>query len=54
MLCVPTANVEIENVAMPLVFTADVPIVAVPSDSVTVPVGVPVVFEVTLAVKVIT
>jgi len=52
MLCDPTLSVEMENVATPAV-RAEVPITVVPSNSVTVPVGLPVVFEVTPAVKVI-
>jgi hypothetical protein len=52
MLCVPTARVEMDNVATPLEFSDDVPICSVPSWKVTCPVGVPEVPEATLAVKV--
>lgn len=52
MLCVPKPSVEAMNVATPLPLTAEVPSVVVPSRNVTVPVGVPVVDELTVAVRV--
>jgi hypothetical protein len=45
--------VDVENVATPLPFTDEEPSVVVPSLKVTVPVGCPVVFEVTVAENVI-
>jgi len=53
MVWVPRAKVEVEKVAMPLPFTDEEPSAVVPSLNVTVPVGCPVVFEVTIAVNVI-
>ena len=53
MECVPTINVEAENVATPLLFKDEVPSGVVPSENVTLPVGVPVVSAVTAAVTVI-
>ncbi|MGA7633202.1 MAG: hypothetical protein WCB11_20775 [Terriglobales bacterium] len=52
MLWGPAASVEIENVAIPLPFTGDVPSCVVPSRKLTVPVGVPAIPGVTVAVKV--
>ena len=49
--CVPTASVKVVNVAFPLL-SVHVPRVAVPSLKVTGPVGVPVVDDFTVAVKV--
>ena len=52
MLCVPTARVEMDNVATPLAFSVELPICAVPSRKLTCPIGVPEAAEVTLALKV--
>jgi len=52
--CVPTERLLIGNVATPLPFMADVPMVVAPSLNVTDPVGVPApVTTVTVAVKVV-
>lgn len=48
----PTASVNTESVATPLAFTAELPRVVVPLENVTVPVGVPGVPELTVAVTV--
>ena len=42
MLCVPTARVEMDNVATPLAFSVELPICAVPSRKLTCPIGVPI------------
>jgi hypothetical protein len=53
MLCLPGGRVVVENVAPPFARFAVPPAIAVPlSRNVTVPVGVPLVGEVTPAVKV--
>ena len=54
MLCVPAVRVDIVNIATPLPFSERVPIAAVPSLKVTVPVGVgpPVTPVLTVAVRV--
>ena len=41
MLCVPTVNVEMVNIATPLELRAALPMRGAPSKKVTVPVGVP-------------
>src|SRR5439155_905658 len=51
MECVPTARVDVVNVALPLL-SVPVPNTVVPSLNVTVPVGVSVVDDFTVAVKV--
>lgn len=51
IVCVPTDRVEVERFACPPL-SAAVPSVVAPSRKVTVPVGVPLVFEATVAVKV--
>ena len=50
--CVPTVSVDDVKVATPLLFNVPVPRVVVPSRKVTVPVGVPEVLEVIVAVNV--
>jgi hypothetical protein len=50
--CVPTVSVDVVNVAMPLLFKAPVPSEAVPSRNVTVPLGVPGLLDVIVAVNV--
>jgi hypothetical protein len=51
--CVPTVNVEVENVATPAAFSKTVPSVVAPSEKVTLPVMVPAIAEVTVAVSVV-
>jgi len=46
---VPTLSVAIERIATPLAFTGELPRVAFPFEKVTVPVGVPVAVELTVA-----
>ena len=50
---VPTGKVESDRVATPLPFTGRLPNVVVPVENVTAPVGVPVVCEITVAVRII-
>ena len=50
--CVPTLKVEVEKVATALALSVPVPSVVDPSLNVTVPVGVPELVEVTVAVNV--
>src|ERR1019366_4364330 len=52
MLWVPAVSVEVENVATPLPFRAEVPSCVVPSRKLTVPVGAPAVPGVVVAVNV--
>ena len=52
MECVPTAKDEVVNIAWPLPFNVPDPSTFVPSLKVTVPVGVPVVDDFTVAVNV--
>lgn|SRR5579871_4625075 len=54
MLCEPTLRFEAESVATPLPFNVDEPRVLEPSENVTEPVGVPLPFGFTLAMKVAT
>lgn len=53
ILCVPTLSVEMERVATPFALRVGVPRVVAPSRKVTVPAGTAIVFEVTVAVKII-
>lgn len=48
----PGARVEVVNIATPFELSDELPIEVVPSRKVTVPVGIPDVLEVTVAVKV--
>src|SRR6202171_1559498 len=50
--CVPTVSVDVAKVATPLPFSVPVPRVVAPSRKVTVPVGVPEVLDVIVAVNV--
>jgi hypothetical protein len=50
--CVPTVSVDVVKVATALLFSVPLPIVVVPSRKVTVPVGVPVVLDVIVALNV--
>lgn len=50
--CVPTVSVDVVNVATPVLFNAPVPSVVVPSRNVTIPVGMPEVLDVIVAVNV--
>ena len=50
--CVPTVSVDVVKVATPLLFNVPIPSAVVPSRKLTVPVGVPEVLEVIVAVKV--
>jgi hypothetical protein len=50
--CVPTASVEVVKVATPLLLSVPLPSVAVPSRKVTLPVGVPELLDVMVAVNV--
>jgi len=50
--CVPAVSVDVRKVATPLLFSVPVPIVFVPSMNVTVPVGMPPLPAVTVAVHV--
>ena len=50
--CVPTVSVDVVKVATPLLFNVPVPSAVVPSRKVTVPVGVPEVLEVIVAVNI--
>jgi hypothetical protein len=50
--CVPTTSVDVVKVVTALLFSVPVPSVVVPSRKVTVPVGIPVVLDVTVAVNV--
>ena len=50
--CVPTVSVDVVKVATPPLFKVPVPRTVVPSRKVTVPVGVPEVLEVIVAVNV--
>jgi hypothetical protein len=50
--CVPAVSAEVPNVAAPLLFRNPVPSAVAPSKKVTVPVGVPGVVAVTVAVSV--
>ena len=52
MECAPTASAVVANVANPLPFTAIVASMVAPSLNVTLPVGIPEVADVTLAVNV--
>ncbi len=52
MPSVPTASVAIERDAVPLLFNAELPSLVVACEKVTVPVGVPLALEVTVAVNV--
>jgi hypothetical protein len=50
--CVPTVSIELAKVAIPLLFNVPVPSVVVPSRKLTVPVGMPEVLDVIVAVNV--
>ena len=50
--CVPTVSVDVVKVATPLLFNVPVPSAVVPSRKVTVPVGMPEVLNVIVAVNV--
>jgi len=50
--CVPTVSVDVANVATPLPFSVPVPSIVVPSRKVTIPVGVPLLPGLTVAVHV--
>lgn len=52
MLCAPALKVEIERVATPLPFRVELPNDVLPSRNCTLPVGVPLVADLTVAVRV--
>lgn len=52
MPCVPALRLDVDNIATPLPFNGELPSEFIPSRKVTVPVGVPVVEGLTIAVNV--